>query len=204
MIGLYSKKKGFTLVEILIVLAVISMVVLIGVSSYGTVRKKIRLDIAANSLQSTIVEARDKTRAGYYSSEDSVSVSDSASICFGFSIKKGEFVNFLSAGYDRLKPEGSKCDKANAVQALLKDNEKDIIVKDLFIYEDDSADEVVIFFAPPNANIEIENTFSSGDKPELKVVLGYIDSDEDLNKREVVFNLLTGSVYSQPFKKDDE
>ena len=56
-----SKKKGFTLVEILIVLAVISMVILLGVSSYGVVRKKIQLDLAANSLASSIVEARDKT-----------------------------------------------------------------------------------------------------------------------------------------------
>ncbi|MBA4336200.1 hypothetical protein C0416_00305 [bacterium] len=197
-----SKKKGFTLVEILIVLAVISLVILIGVSSYGVVRKKVKLDIAVNYLQSTIVEARDKTRAGYYQENDS-KIADATSLCFGFIVKEGEFVTPLTANYDRLKQEGSQCDIQNAKQLLLIDKEKDIVVKDLLFYGNDIGEEMQIFFAPPDGNIEFEKPAVVQGNPELRIVIGYPDSDEDLNKREVIFNVLTGSVYSQTFVQNE-
>ena len=199
---LESKKKGFTLVEILIVLTVISMVVLIGVSSYSVVRKKVKLDIAVNYLQSTIVEARDKTRAGYYQGADS-EIADAASLCFGFIVKEGEFVTPLTANYDRLKQEGSQCDIQNAIQLKLLDQEKDIVVKDLLFYGNDIGEEIQIFFAPPDGNIEFKKPAVVQENPELRIVVGYPDSDEDLNKREVVFNVLTGNVYSQTFVQNE-
>lgn len=198
-----SKKKGFTLIEILIVLAVISMVILLGVSSYGVVRKKIQLDLAANSLASSIVEARDKTRAGYYD-EGVPEIADAASRCFGFVIKKGEFIKPLTTDYDRLAQKGSQCDKQNAKQLYIIDEEKSIVVKDILLYGNDAGEEIEVFFAPPNANIEIDKPLITQDKPELRVVVGYPESDDDLNKREVVFNILTGSVYSQTFMQNDE
>jgi len=197
-----SKKKGFTLVEILIVLAVISMVILIGVSSYGVVRKKVKLDIAVNYLQSTIVEARDKTRAGYYL-EDDLEIADAVSLCFGFTVKKGEFITPLTANYDRLKQKGSQCDIQNAKQLRILDQDEDIIIKNLSFYGNDIEDEMQIFFAPPDGNIEFKKPAVTQDNPELRVVVGYPDSDDDLNKREVVFNVLTGSVYSQTFVQNE-
>ncbi len=200
-----SKKKGFTLVEILIVLAVISMVILLGVSSYGIVRKKIRLDIATNSAQSTIIEARDKARAGYYNEASAgTDVVDASSLCFGFTVKSGGYVIPLSSGYNRLLTEGSRCDKQNAKETVLTDLDKDIVVKDLFLYGENAGDELTVFFAPPNSNIEFEKPLITSDSPELKIVFGYADSDDDLNKREVILNLLTGGVYSQTFNKNDE
>jgi prepilin-type N-terminal cleavage/methylation domain-containing protein len=197
-----SKKKGFTLVEILIVLAVISLVILLGVSSYGMARKKIKLDLATNSLESTIIEARNKTRSGYYDESDS-EIADATSICFGFIITEGGFIKPLMTDYNRLSPKGSQCDKNSAKELLLTDQDKDIVVKDMFFYGNETGEEVQVFFAPPDANIEIEKPLITQDKPELKVVIGYEDSDDDLNKRQVVFNVLTGSTYSQTFINDE-
>ena len=194
----FSKKKGFTLVEILVVLAVIGMVILLGVSSYGVVRKKVKLDIAANSLQSTIVESRDKTRAGYYD-DSSKDVSEATSICFGFVVKKGEFITPLITDYNRLAPKGAQCDSSKERELYVSEPEKEIVVKNIFFYGNELNEEVKVFFAPPDANVETKKPAIIQDKPELKIVIGYPDSDDDLNKREIVFNVLTGSVYSQTF-----
>jgi len=199
---LRSKKKGFTLIEILIVISIIGMIMLVGIGSYGVARKKVELDVATNYLQSTIVEARDKTRAGYY--EQGQDISNAKSFCFGFLIKKGEFIKPLKTDYDRLKVEGSQCDKQNAKELNTTNKQKNIIVKNIYIYGQDTGSEAEVFFAPPDANVEIEKQLIEQDKPELRVVLGYNDSDEDLDKREVVFNILTGAVYSQTFTTKDE
>lgn len=197
-----SKKKGFTLVEILIVLAVISMVILLGVSSYGMARKKIKLDIATNSLESTIIEARNKTRSGYYDGNDG-DVADAKSLCFGFVISKDAFIQPQMTDYDRLAPKGSQCDVKNAQNVLLTDLDPDIVVKDMIFYGNETGEEFQVFFAPPDANIEIEKPLITQDKPELKVVIGYENSNSDLDKRQVVFNVLTGSTYSQIFTNDE-
>lgn len=199
----FSKKKGFTLVEILIVLAVISMVMLLGVSSYGMARKKIQLDIAANSFEATIVEARDKTRSGYYDMDDP-EVSQASSFCFGFSIEKEGFITLLRTDYNRLAQTGSKCDTQNAIPTINADLNEDIVVKELSVYGEQIQDSIEVFFAPPDAAIEFEKPGVVKDEPELRAVLGYADSDEDTNKRVVVFNVLTGSTYAQTFIENEE
>ena len=56
-----------------------------------------------------------------------------------------------------------------------------------------------VFFAPPDAEIEFQKQVIAQNNPELKIILGYPDSDADTDKRIVVFNLLTGNVYSQTY-----
>jgi len=197
-----SKKKGFTLIEMLIVISIIGMIMLVGVSSYGLVRKKVKLDVVTNSLQSTIVEARDKTRSGFYEQSD-VDISKAKSLCFGFLLKKGEFIKPIKTDYDRLKPEGSRCDKQKARQLNIVDRQKDIVIKNMSIYGKDAGGKVLVFFAPPDANVEVETPLVAYDKPELKVILGYDTSDNNTDKRVVVLNILTGAVYSQTFTQDE-
>ena len=198
-----SKKKGFTLVEILIVLGVISMVILLGVSSYGVARKKVKLDIAANSIHSTIVEAREKTRAGHYDA-DSGNIADASSLCFGFELYKGEFIQPLYAPYDRLAEKGSRCNKQKASVVLERtDRDTDIIIKDIQLYGDEESDSLTIFFAPPDARIEVEKPLIQIGEPTLSIVVGYENSDSDLDKRKIVLDLLTGNVNTQTYMNND-
>lgn len=193
-----SKKKGFTLVEILIVISIISMIILLGVSSYGVVRKKIRLDIAANSFQSTIVEARDKAKAGYYEDAEG-DVANARSICFGFLIEKDGLVTLETSQYNRLAQKGAQCDTKNTKKVINLDQDPDIVVKNLYLYGDEIQEDYQVFFAPPDGNIEYKKPTIIQDDPELIAILGYSNSDEELNKRVVIFNLLTGSSYTETF-----
>lgn len=198
-----SKKKGFTLVEILIVLGVISMVILLGVSSYGVARKKVKLDIAANSLHSTIVEAREKTRAGYFDS-GSNTVFDASSLCFGFTLTEGAFIQPLYTPYDRLAAKGAQC-PANKARPVTQQTtaESDIVIKEIQLYGNEVDEEVTVFFAPPDARIEVEKPNIPTDKAQITVVVGYEDSDSDLDKRNIIFDLLTGNVNTQTYTNND-
>ncbi|MEK7086096.1 MAG: prepilin-type N-terminal cleavage/methylation domain-containing protein, partial [Patescibacteria group bacterium] len=59
-----SKKKGFTLVEILIVLGIVAMLSVLAVNGYMSYRKSTLLDFAADNLIAQINEMKSKTRHG--------------------------------------------------------------------------------------------------------------------------------------------
>lgn len=189
-----SKKKGFTLVEILIVLAIISTVVLLGVSSYSIVRKKIRLDIAVNNVESIIAEARDRTKAGYHEL-------GGRPFCFGFQIEQGKFIDSLQTSYNRL--EDIKCSRAETDKKKRRIGEIDegVEIKEIELLGNLEENEVLVFFIPPNAKPEISPVTGDIDQdPILRIVIGFRDSDHALDKREVIFNALTGNVYTQKYK----
>lgn len=188
------KKKGFTLVEILIVLAIISTVVLVGVSSYSIVRKKIRLDIAANNIESIIAEARDRTKAGYHEP-------GGRPFCFGFRIEQGKYIDSLQTYYNRL--EDIKCSRAEAdiKKRRIGEIDEGIEIKEIEMLGDLAEYEVLVFFVPPNAKPEIWPIEGDIDEdPILRIVIGFRDSDHALDKREVIFNALTANVYTRKYK----
>jgi len=197
-----SKKKGFTLVEILIVLTIISLVVLLGFSSYGFAQKKIRLDIAANSVQSLISEARDKTKAGYYeSSSDAV---EAKSLCYGFKAYPGGGVELLTTPYDPIKTtEKCSLNLNNIIVVKKPETSNDIILKKVEMFGAEQADPVIVFFQPPNAEIEFTSMNLTSD-PVMKLNVGYSNSDNIQDQRQVVFNVLTGNVKLQLLNENNE
>lgn len=196
------KKKGFTLIEIIIVLLIISIVVVLGVTSYSYVRKKVKLDIAANTIHSIIVEARDKTRSGYFEADGDIS--EAKSICFGFRLTNGGFIKLLSTKYDRLELY-EKCSRLKQDFKELRTAEEDpsIIIKGIEEFGKKVSDEAIYFFRPPHADIDLKTIRSDRD-PVVRIVIGFADSDEPLDKREVIFNVLTGNVYSKRFEEKIE
>lgn len=195
------KKKGFTLVEILLVLAIISVIVLLGVSSYSIVRKKVRLDIAANSVESIITEARERTRSGYYESDGDAE--EIKSLCFGFRVSPGEFINFLQTPYNRLEQD-IKCSRntQNIKELRIGDIDEDIVIKEIEMFGSNINDEAIIFFRPPDAETETVKKGMDRD-PLLNMVIGFENSDHPSDKREVVFNALTGNVYTQKYNEEE-
>lgn len=63
------KNRGFTLVEILIVMAIVAMLSTLAVNGYMTYRKNTLLDLSADNLISQILEMRSKTIYGTGSSD---------------------------------------------------------------------------------------------------------------------------------------
>jgi len=191
----FVKKKGFTLIEILIVLGIISTILLVGLGSYGVVQKKMRLEIAANTMQSIIAEARDKSKVGYY---ETVS---SKSLCFGFRLTPGEFVELLTTKYDRLQVD-QKCSSLgqDIKEAQIQDLQNDIVIKKIDKFDEEITDPLDVFFAPPFGDIEVLG-LSAASNPEIMVSVGYLSSENVLDQRQIVLNALTGSVY---IKKGNE
>lgn len=199
---LKEKKKGFTLVELLIVIAIIGVIITISVSSYGIVRKKVRLDIAANTIESMIVEARDKTRSGYY--EANGDIAEATSLCFGFRAIKDEYIERLKAPYDRLRLKDDKCNKLKAETIGQASEEDDIVIKRINLYGDADEDEIDIYFAPPNASTELNRKSIQQGNTVLTIVIGYKNSDEKGDKRVVVLNMLTGNTFTDKFNEKYE
>lgn len=196
------KKKGFTLIEILLVLSIISVIVLLGVSSYSIVRKKVRLDIAANSFESVITEARDSTRSGYY--RENGNVSEAPSVCFGFSVEQGKYIELLETTYDRLGRD-VKCSRnqQDINELSIGDIDENIEIKQIELFGSETAEEITVFFRPPDAKPEILNS-GIDQNAILRIVIGFEDSDNPLDKREVVFNALTSNVYTQKFNAEEQ
>jgi len=202
MLKLNSKKKGFTLIEILIVLSIISLVVLLGITSYGIAQKKVRLDIAANSVRGLITEARDKTKAGYY--ENTSDVLEAKSLCYGFKAYPGGSFELLTTTFNPLKLTGKCSVSENDIKIVKKvETLNDIVLKKIDAFGNEQVDPLVMFFQPPKAEIEILN-LSAINEPVVKFNVGYTNSDNINDQRQVVFNVLTGIVKLQLLSEKNE
>ncbi|MFC1810213.1 prepilin-type N-terminal cleavage/methylation domain-containing protein [Patescibacteria group bacterium] len=197
-----EKKKGFTLIELLIVIAIIAAIITISVSSYGIVRRKVKLDIAANTIESMIVEARDKTRSGYY--ETNGDIAEAISLCFGFRATQDEFIERLKAPYDRLRLKDDKCNKLKAETIGQPKEEDNIVIKRINLYGDADEDEIDIYFAPPRADVELNRKSIQQGNTVLTIVIGYKNSDEKGDKRVVVLNMLTGNTFTDKYNEKYE
>lgn len=193
------KKKGFTLIELLVVIAIIASIVTVSVSSYGVVRKKVQLDIAANTLESVIVEAREKTRSGIY--QKSGEITEGVSYCFGVQIKNNEYIVLYRAPYNRLNPKNNQCDRSKSELIKEIEHENNLVVKEIEYFGDEISDLVEIYFAPPKAEIELPATLIGTSDPLLKIAVGYENTNSSSEKRLVVLNLLTGNVYTDKYEE---
>jgi prepilin-type N-terminal cleavage/methylation domain-containing protein len=183
------KKKGFTLLEILIVISILGLVIVIGTSSYSLVQKRIRLDLAANTVQSIISEARDKSRSGYFAEE--------TSFCYGFRVKSGESLELVQTKFDRLK-DNNKCSiLISDIRVMQTESiQKDLIIKKVEKFTEPVSEEIVVFFTPPYGTPELSGLRSDREAL-IKITVGYANSDHPNDSRIVVFNALIGNAYIQ-------
>ncbi|MFC1655765.1 Tfp pilus assembly protein FimT/FimU [Patescibacteria group bacterium] len=202
-----AKKKGFTLVEILVVLGIIGIIVFVGLSSYGVVRKKMQLDIAATTVQSMIAEAREKARAGYF--EEGGDDTTSATYCFGFNVEIDGFIKLMQTPFNRIS-ENKKC-FADTEPRIIKvgTNEGDIIVKNIQMFgQDVQSNYFEAFFLPPYAEIELEQDQSLGlENHEVRIIVGRSDSilsEKPLDHREIILDVLSGSVKAKRYDPEQD
>ena len=74
-----------------------------------------------------------------------------------------------------------------------------IIIKEIDGFIRNISDEALVFFSPPNGDVEIEEY-----SDEIRILIGYANSEDYNNHREIYFNVLTGNVYTKRYEPEEE
>lgn len=150
-----NRRKGFTLIEILIVLVIIGILAAMAVSSFGSARKRARLNIAVDSVASMIKQQQGKAKTGR---QTGVSSSELQTSCYGMVFQKtAPYIQTVSVPYVAVPPVSSNspyadyCDTQSvSVSPLLTPVE---VTDDIFIQDigepGSSVTSSVVMFKPP-------------------------------------------------------
>ncbi len=85
----HTDRRGFTLIELVIVIAIIALIVTVSISSYFSYRKSISLSLAVDSLQSAVKSVQQQARSG----------KGSVPMCYGILLQSGKPVRLVTAEY---------------------------------------------------------------------------------------------------------
>ncbi|MEK7672646.1 MAG: prepilin-type N-terminal cleavage/methylation domain-containing protein [Patescibacteria group bacterium] len=174
--GLKTEQKGFTLIEMLVVLAIISVLSIASVNGYTSYRRSALLDFAADNLISEFNQMRSRT---IYQN-----------LCYGMRFKQdGDFysVTNFSQKFDGEKVwdveqnswlyKGCKDFGADA-KILPFESDPEIKIVSVESEKGVDGDGLVVNFIPPNGKLEVSEDFDS-----LLIKLQYGEvKDEGLQK----------------------
>ncbi len=183
-------RKGFTLVELLIVISIIGMLTVLAVGNYIGVEQQARVEFATDTLVSTIREAQVMARSGQRSTD---SGGQQVLQCYVVKIVTGTGVTaglYFGQG-DYLAVQGDTVDSCQTVgdENLRKSevfNEKVIIVGD--------GGEKTYYFKPPFAQILEQGGGQLVAVQSQKLQMTVQDVDSPEYSRAVIFDLATGEV----------
>lgn len=90
----HTDRRGFTLIELVIVIGIIGLIVVMSITSYFSYRKSISLSLAVDSLQSAVKSVQQQARSG-----KGMVNGKSVPLCYGIVLKDGQPVRFVTAEY---------------------------------------------------------------------------------------------------------
>jgi len=202
MLKVFGSKKGFTLVELLIVMFIIAVLVTLSVGGYTAYRKAALIDLNADLLVSQIDEMRDKTIHG-------TQFGDSLK-CFGLKFSKADSdseglyeMMAVSYGFTDRKvwnPVSQKWEYEGCgvedVTPLIFEMDPMVNVESIEIGEGSNfteftADNLAFRFVPPDGNIEVVGQGIGGN---ILVKLRYGNGVDQRYSRTVSIDLTTGKI----------
>ena len=151
-----KKFPAFTLIEMLIVIVIIGLLATLAVSSFGSARKRARLDIAVDSMMSTFKEQQGKAKSGRQNDNDKSS-------CYGVFFQKTQkpYVQSVIIPYVSVPPVGDNspyadyCDTQSVTvspQLVPLEVADDVILENIQ-RNNQSVESLLVLFKPPFGKI---------------------------------------------------
>ena len=138
-----------------------------------------------------IIEAREKSRSGFFEPGLDDDPLSSISLCFGFKVEDDGFVSLVNSNYDRVN---GSCD-TNTTVVSSPDKPDTIVIKNVGNFE--------ALFVPPYSNVQVVSPGGFVVGTDFSIIVGYEESElieKPLDHREIIFDTLSGNVYSQKYE----
>ncbi|MFH1533887.1 MAG: prepilin-type N-terminal cleavage/methylation domain-containing protein [Nitrospirota bacterium] len=217
-----APSKGFTLVEMMVVLFIIAVLSTLAINGYTEYRRTALLDFAADSFTAQFYELRDNTIHGDFggmayeeiseaiaADEEYIGTEENIANCFGYylsgdgseySIQKFEISYSNKLEFDSVTEtwsrEGCEYEELANDPTAFSDLGLDKEVNILGIYDENEInlnENIAITFIPPNGEIYIDSM--SGNAPlEVRIEMKYGESEEDRYKRNIFVDLTSGQI----------
>lgn len=217
----WSPPKGFTLVEMLIVMFIIAVLSTLAINGYTEYRRTALLDFAADGFTAQFYELRDNTIHGDFGSvafdeisaaieadEEYVATEENIANCFGYylsvgseySIQRFEISYSNKLEFDIVSETWSRegCEYEELVNdpTVFSDLGLDKEISIMGIYDENEislGQDIAITFIPPNGEIFID-TLSGNAPSAIRIEMKYGKSEEDRYKRNIFVDLTSGQV----------
>jgi prepilin-type N-terminal cleavage/methylation domain-containing protein len=174
------KRPAFTLIEILVVVAIVAMLAVVAIANFGTVRQSVKMDYTADALVDLINLQQNKARSGR---QETDSAGTGEPLCYGvgFSMDK-PYVQVIQAQYVsvdmNIDPTNADfCNMQNSTAAPFEQFEDNKLtgIEKFGI----AANEMTIMFRPPEARISFgsENASFTND-PKVTVTFSSANGKE--------------------------
>lgn len=145
------KCKAFTLIEILVVVAILAILTLAVVANYSGARQKAKIDVVTDTLISVLKEKQSNSKNGKGASP----------LCYGLMFKTGgaPYVQELQAPYVSVDPaiDPTKADFCDMREMSVKKTPFDLMenykIKEINAFGNSGMDSYVIMFRPPEGRI---------------------------------------------------
>ncbi|MFH1284572.1 MAG: prepilin-type N-terminal cleavage/methylation domain-containing protein [Candidatus Peregrinibacteria bacterium] len=215
------KKKGFTLVELLVVMSIVGVLSMLAVNGYTQYRRSTLLDLSADNIVSQLYEFKDKTLHGNFGGEKFEEIKSEieaggpdgerampdsgAAKCYGVYFKAGELPRSYELEYSGKKTwdevfgvfEDVKCgddfNPADPEAGALLELDEAVSIEDIKDFNGNHLDDFKVLFIPPDGEVLAK---SSGNVMSGKIVLTvkYGVSDESQFKRNITIDLKSGTA----------
>lgn len=194
------KRRGFTLVEMLVVITIVAILAFLAVSSYGVARKQAQLDIAVDSVISLMREQQGLAKSGRVvpggdvSGGSALGTSESEKNCYGLRFvgdpeEGGNAISVIEMPYYKLDVSTKKVDYCDLSAATdkMSDAWKEIEVKEITQYGDNNQKtELYVVFKPPFGKLVLTDSPSGelkpavvGNDPLIKISIGLANLEEE-------------------------
>lgn len=150
-------RSGFTLIEMLIVITIVGVLAIGAVSSYDVARRQARLNVAADTLVSSMKEQQSLARAGKIDLPVEGQIGKSSGrFCYGLSFKKDAEVQIVKAPFIAADTSisTSKSNFCNISQAQLSElSTNDALQVHSIKKFSYATDTMAVMFVPPLAKV---------------------------------------------------